>query len=171
MTNKFKTTSQKSLPNLRQLIFCRLLKSLKVTPAMIAIPGVPGNKETSKEIRNRKICTRRGSREQAAEVAGARHKSPVPATSASCARNQSRARKCPARYRIWRPGAREVSGEEFIPSALCKIYEPAAFAEIPHRIPHGRAGAAEGNRNFRQARSVTEAIIRTMPGRGGLDRA
>ena len=24
---------------------------------MIAIPGVPGNKETSKEIRNRKICT------------------------------------------------------------------------------------------------------------------
>ena len=37
---------------------------------MIAIPGVPGNKETSKEIRNRKICTRRGSREQGAEVAG-----------------------------------------------------------------------------------------------------
>ena len=61
---------QKSLPNLRQLIFCRLLKSLKVTPAMIAIPGVPGNKETSKEIRNRKICTRRGSREQVTEVQG-----------------------------------------------------------------------------------------------------
>ena len=52
------------MPNLRQLIFCRLLKSLKVTPAMIAIPGAPGNKETSKEIRNRKICIRRGSREQ-----------------------------------------------------------------------------------------------------------
>ena len=28
MTNKFKTTSQKSLPNLRQLIFCRLLKKV-----------------------------------------------------------------------------------------------------------------------------------------------
>ena len=37
---------------------------------MIAIPGVPGNKETSKEIRNRKICIRRGSREQVAEVQG-----------------------------------------------------------------------------------------------------
>ena len=37
---------------------------------MIAIPGVPGNKETSKEIRNRKICTRRGSREQVTEVQG-----------------------------------------------------------------------------------------------------
>ena len=78
---------------------------------MIAIPGVPGNKETSKEIKNRKICTRRGSREQVAEVAGARHKSLVPATSASCARNQSYARKCPARHRIWRPGVREASGE------------------------------------------------------------
>ena len=31
---------------------------------MIAIPGALDNKETSKEIRNRKICTRQGSREQ-----------------------------------------------------------------------------------------------------------
>ena len=80
-----------ALPPAESLLKFSIVKSLKVTPAMIAIPGVPGNKETSKGIRNRKICTRRGSREQGAEVAGARHKSLVPATSASRAQNQSRA--------------------------------------------------------------------------------
>ena len=30
-----------------------------------------------------------------------------------------------------------------------RIYEPAAFAEIPNRITHGRTGTAEGNRKLK----------------------